>query len=57
MVRKLQANSDSRRRDPVERRRRVEELRREVATESYEDKEKLRIALDRMIDRILERSK
>jgi len=35
----------------------VEEVRREVADGSYDDDEKLRLALDRMIDRILERSK
>jgi len=57
MVRKRRPRTVSRRQDPAERHRRVEEVRREVADGSYDDDEKLRLALDRMIDRILERSK
>jgi len=39
------------------RRSRVAAIRQEVEQGTYEDEQKLRIALDRMIDRLLERSK
>jgi anti-sigma28 factor (negative regulator of flagellin synthesis) len=39
------------------RRSRVEAIRQEVEQGTYDDEQKLRIALDRMIDRLLERSK
>jgi hypothetical protein len=39
------------------RRSRVEAIRQEVEQDTYDDEQKLRIALDRMIDRLLERSK
>jgi anti-sigma28 factor (negative regulator of flagellin synthesis) len=36
---------------------RVEAIRQEVEQGTYDDEQKLRIALDRMIDRLLERSR
>ena len=36
---------------------RVEAIRQEVEQGTYDDEQKLRVALDRMIDRLLERSK
>jgi anti-sigma28 factor (negative regulator of flagellin synthesis) len=36
---------------------RVEAIRQEVEQGTYDEEQKLRIALDRMIDRLLERSK
>ena len=48
--------SPRRKRDP-ERERGLEAIRREIRQGTYEDDDKLRLALDRMIDRLLERSK
>jgi anti-sigma28 factor (negative regulator of flagellin synthesis) len=39
------------------RRNRVEVIRQEIEQGTYDEEQKLRIALDRMIDRLLERSK
>ena len=48
--------SPRRKRDP-ERERRLKALHREVRQGTYDNDDKLQLALDRMIDRLLERSK
>ena len=57
MRRKSRPKGGTKRPARAERERRVEKIREEVRKGTYDDDEKLRLALDRMIDRLLERSK
>ena len=57
MARRSQPKRHSPRPTPAERKRRTRKVQAEVQQGTYDDAEKLRLALDRMIDRLLERSK
>lgn len=57
MAKKSGAGRPARRRRSPERQRRLDAIREQIRQGTYKDDDKLRIALDRMIDRLLERSR
>lgn len=57
MAKKPGARRPARRRRSAERQARLDAIREQIRRGAYKDDDKLRIALDRMIDRLLERTK
>ena len=57
MAKRTRATRSPRRKKDPERERRLKAIRREIRQGTYDDDDKLQLALDRMIDRLLERSK
>jgi len=57
MAQKAGTKGSPRRKQDPERERRLKAIRRQVRQGTYDDDDKLQLALDRMIDRLLERSK
>lgn len=57
MPKKTSSTPHPRRRRAADRQRRLKEVRRKIAEGTYDEDDKLRVALDRMIDRLLERSR
>ncbi len=57
MPKKTRSRRHPRRRRSADGQRRLEAVRGEIGQGTYDEDDKLRIALDRMIDRLLERSR
>lgn len=57
MPKKTRSRRHPRRTRSVDEQRRLKAVRREIGQDTYDEDDKLRIALDRMIDRLLERSR